>query len=221
MDLSRYADTHGYSVDWFRDVSPWKDWVIKSFNENMPYDKFVLWQMAGDMLPNATREQKLATTFNRLHPQNLEGGIIDEEFRVEYVADRTATVSQAFLGLTVACAKCHDHKYDPISQKDHFEMFSFFNNINETGLIPWDLATPVPNMLLPTKEQEDVLAYLETLVNDKEKNTKNIAKTEEEKVNDWISKENYKTINTKNNPSGLVAYFDFNGKKIKNKIFST
>lgn len=218
MDLSRYADTHGYSVDWFRDVSPWKDWVIKSFNENMPYDKFVLWQMAGDMLPNATREQKLATTFNRLHPQNLEGGIIDEEFRVEYVADRTATVSQAFLGLTVACAKCHDHKYDPISQKDHFEMFSFFNNVNETGLIPWDLATPVPNMLLPTKEQEDVLAYLETMVSDKEKNTKSIAKTEEEKVNDWISNEKYKTINIKDNPSGLVAFFDFNGKKIKNKV---
>ncbi len=218
MDLARYADTHGYSVDWFRDVSPWKDWVIKSFNENMPYDEFVLWQMAGDMLPNATREQRLATTFNRLHPQNLEGGIIDEEFRVEYVADRTATVSQAFLGLTVACAKCHDHKYDPISQKDHFELFSFFNNVNETGLIPWDLATPVPNMLLPTEEQEKVLAYLETLVEDKEKIVNDVTNKESKNAQDWIANETYKTINTKNYPTGLVSHFDFNDKKLKDKL---
>ncbi len=218
MDLARYADTHGYSVDWFRDVSPWRDWVIKSFNENMPYDQFVLWQMAGDMLPNATREQRLATTFNRLHPQNLEGGIIDEEFRSEYVSDRTATVGQAFLGLTVACAKCHDHKYDPISQKDHFEMYSFFNNVNETGLIPWDLATPVPTMLLPTEEEEKLIAYLETLVDDKEKATKKVAISESEKAENWISKEGYKSINTNRNPSGLVADFDFNQKSLRNKI---
>lgn len=216
MDLSRYADTHGYSVDWYRDVSPWRDWVIKSFNENMPYDEFMLWQLAGDMLPDATREQRLATTFNRLHPQNLEGGIIDEEYRSEYVSDRTATVSQAFLGLTVACAKCHDHKYDPISQKDHFEMYSFFNNINETGLIPWDLATPVPNMMLPTKEQEQVLAYLETLVDEKEKTVNNMVNLESNNVDKWIASEGYKNINS--TPSGLVADFDFNQKNLKNKV---
>lgn len=221
MDLARYADTHGYSVDWFRDVSPWRDWVIKSFNKNMPYDKFVLWQMAGDMLPNATREQRLATTFNRLHPQNLEGGIIDEEFRSEYVSDRTATVGQAFLGLTIGCAKCHDHKYDPISQKDHFEMYSFFNNVNETGLIPWDLATPVPNMLLPTEDEEKLMDYLETLVKDNEKSLNKIIKTEAEKASDWISKETYKNINSNSMPSGLVGNFDFNQKNLKNKIPNT
>ncbi len=221
MDLARYADTHGYSVDWFRDVSPWRDWVIKSFNENMPYDKFVSWQLAGDMFPNATREQKLATTFNRLHPQNLEGGIIDEEFRSEYVSDRTATVGQAFLGLTIACAKCHDHKYDPISQKDHFEMYSFFNNVNETGLIPWDLATPVPTMLLPTEEEEKIVAYLETLVDDKEKEIKKVIVSESEKAANWISKEDYKNINTNRKPSGLVANFDFNQKNLRNKIPNT
>ncbi|NMH86020.1 DUF1553 domain-containing protein [Flavivirga algicola] len=221
MDLARYADTHGYSVDWFRDVSPWRDWVIKSFNENMPYDQFVLWQMAGDMLPNATREQRLATTFNRLHPQNLEGGIIDEEFRSEYVSDRTATVGQAFLGLTVACAKCHDHKYDPISQKDHFEMYSFFNNVNETGLIPWDLATPVPTMLLPTEEEEKLITYLEKLVDDKEKVVEKVVISESEKASNWISKEGYKSINTNRKPSGLVADFDFNQKNLINKIPNT
>ena len=115
MDLSRYADTHGYSNDRYRDVSPWRDWVIDAFNKNMPYDTFITWQIAGDMLPNATKEQQLATTFNRLHPQNLEGGIIDEEFRSEYVSDRTIVMGQGFLGLTMECAKCHDHKYDPIS----------------------------------------------------------------------------------------------------------
>ena len=218
MDLARYADTHGYSVDWYRDVSPWRDWVIKSFNENMPYDQFMLWQLAGDMLPNATKEQRLATTFNRLHPQNLEGGIIDEEFRSEYVSDRTATVSQAFMGLTVACAKCHDHKYDPISQKDHFEIYSFFNNVNETGLIPWDLATPVPNMMLPTKEQEQVLAYLETLVDEKEKNIETTVETESEKIDNWIAEEGYKNIKINSEPYGLVASFDFNQKNLRNKI---
>jgi hypothetical protein len=221
MDLARYADTHGYSVDWFREVSPWRDWVIKSFNENMPYDKFILWQMAGDMLPNATREQKLATTFNRLHPQNLEGGIIDEEFRSEYVSDRTATVSQAFLGLTVACAKCHDHKYDPISQKDHFEMYSFFNNVNETGLIPWDLATPVPTMLLTTDEEEKLMTYLKTLVDVNENTIKKVVQSESEKATSWISKEGYKSINVNNKPSGLVADIDFNQKKLINKIPNT
>ncbi|GGZ92800.1 DUF1553 domain-containing protein [Algibacter mikhailovii] len=218
MDLSRYADTHGYSVDKFRDVSPWRDWVIEAFNNNMPYDEFILWQLAGDLLPNATREQKLATTFNRLHPQNLEGGIIDEEFRSEYVSDRTATVSQAFLGLTVACAKCHDHKYDPISQKDHFEMYSFFNNVNETGLIPWDLATPVPAMMLPTKEQEDIIAYLETLVNDTEDQVESTANSERKKADHWIENLGYKTISTNKQPNELVAAFNFDDEKLVNLI---
>ncbi|TNJ43139.1 DUF1553 domain-containing protein [Tamlana fucoidanivorans] len=218
MDVARYADTHGYSVDWYRDVSPWRDWVIKAFNENMPYDEFILWQLAGDMLPNATREQRLATTFNRLHPQNLEGGIIDEEFRSEYVSDRTATVGQAFLGLTVACAKCHDHKYDPISQKDHFELYSFFNNVNETGLIPWDLATPVPTMLLPTNEQEELMLYLESLVDEKEKMVSEVIKNESDKANNWIINESYKTINTKQKPLGLIAHLDFNQQNFKNNV---
>ena len=218
MDLSRYADTHGYSNDRYRDVSPWRDWVIDAFNKNMPYDTFITWQIAGDMLPNATKEQQLATTFNRLHPQNLEGGIIDEEFRSEYVSDRTIVMGQGFLGLTMECAKCHDHKYDPISQKNYYEMYSFFNNVNETGLIPWDLATPVPNMLLPTADQEKFMGYMQQLLNEKEAAVQEIVNLEHKKSSDWISKEQYKEIQVKTPLGGVVAAFDFDTKKLKNKI---
>lgn len=218
MDVARYADTHGYSNDRYRDTSPWRDWVIEAFNKNMSYADFITWQLAGDMFENATKEQKLATTFSRLHPQNLEGGIIDEEFRSEYVADRTATVSQGMLGLSFACAKCHDHKYDPISQKNYYEMYSFFNNVDETGLIPWDLATPVPAMLLPTKEQEGVLAYLETLVDKSEEKVKETTTTETVKANKWIASNSYKKISLKGKPKGLVAAFNFENNRLVNSV---
>ena len=134
LDLSRYADSHGLHADGIRTMWPWRDWVLKSFKENMPYDQFVTWQLAGDLLPEATQEQKLATAFNRNSPMTAEGGVIDEEWRLHYVFDRTETLSTAFLGLTVACAKCHDHKFDPISQKDYFQLTAFFNNIRELGM---------------------------------------------------------------------------------------
>jgi hypothetical protein len=133
LDLARYADTYGYQADVERDLSPWRDWVIRAFNEDLPYDQFVLWQLAGDLLPSPTRDQVLATAFNRLHRQTNEGGSIEEEFRAEYVADRVATAGTAFLGLTLGCARCHDHKFDPISQKDFYRMSGFFNNIDEFG----------------------------------------------------------------------------------------
>ena len=218
MDVARYADTHGYSVDKYRDTSPWRDWVIKSFNENMPYDQFLEWQIAGDMFENATKEQRLATTFNRLHPQNLEGGIIDEEFRSEYVADRTATISQGILGLSYACAKCHDHKYDPISQENYYQMYSFFNNVDETGLIPWDLATPVPAMLLPTEKQEKVIDSLETTVEESKKLLATTGEKETAKAMKWLLDNDFKRISTKAMPSGLVASIDFNGGRLKNRI---
>ena len=134
LDVARYSDTYGYQVDRNRYVWPWRDWVISSFNNNLSYDQFVTWQLAGDLLPNATREQIIATTFNRLHPQKVEGGSIPEEFRVEYVADRVHTFGTAFLGLTLECARCHDHKYDPITQQEYYQFFAYFNNIDEAGL---------------------------------------------------------------------------------------
>jgi hypothetical protein len=134
LDVARYADSHGYQDDNYRSQWPWRDWAIHAFNENMPYDKFVTWQLAGDLLPNATKEQLLATGFNRNHKITEEGGVIDEEYRIEYVVDRTNTLGRAILGITIECAKCHDHKFDPFSQKDFYSMAAFFNNIKEVGL---------------------------------------------------------------------------------------
>lgn len=134
LDVARYADSHGYQDDSYRTMWPWRDWVIHAFNENMPYDQFLTWQLAGDLLPNASMEQILATGFNRNHPITQEGGVIDEEYRSTYVSDRTNTLGKGILGLTLECAKCHDHKYDPISQKDYFRMYAFFNYVNEKGL---------------------------------------------------------------------------------------
>ena len=128
---------------------PWRDWVIQAYNENLSYDQFLTWQLAGDLLPNATATQKLATAFNRHHRQTNEGGSVEEEFRVEYVADRTHTLGTAFLGLTIECARCHDHKYDPISQKDYYSLFAFFNNIDESGLYShFTQSIPTPTLSL-------------------------------------------------------------------------
>ena len=133
LDVARFADSEGYLDDFHHTFWPYRDWVIAAFNQGLSYDQFIQWQIAGDLLPNPTQEQILATAFNRNHKQNSEGGIIPEEFRVEYVADRTNTVGSAFLGLTVNCARCHDHKYDPFSQKDYYQLFGFFNSTVERG----------------------------------------------------------------------------------------
>lgn len=149
LDLARYADTYGHQNDVERDLSPWRDWVIRAFNSNLPYDQFIAWQLAGDLLPATNTDQVLATAFNRLHRQTNEGGSIDEEFRTEYVADRVATAGTAFLGLTLGCARCHDHKYDPVTQKDFYRMSAFFDNIDESGLYShFTHAMPSPTLLL-------------------------------------------------------------------------
>ena len=156
LDLARYADTYGYQADVDRDMSPYRDWVIKAFNDNLPYDQFLTWQLAGDLLPNATREQRIATAFNRLHRQTNEGGSIDEEFRTEYAIDRVNTFGAAMLGLTMECARCHDHKFDPIKQREYFSLLAFFNNIDESGLYShFTRATPSPALLLWPPGQEE------------------------------------------------------------------
>jgi hypothetical protein len=133
LDVGRFSDSFGYQNDNARTQWPWRDWVISALNRNMPYDQFVTWQLAGDMLPNATKEQILATAFLRNHKYNEEAGIIAEEYRIEYHLDKTKTYSSGLLGLTVECAQCHDHKYDPISQEDYYRLFAFFNNSREAG----------------------------------------------------------------------------------------
>ncbi|SDT18981.1 Planctomycete cytochrome C [Maribacter dokdonensis] len=160
MDIARYADTHGYQDDFERTMWPWRDWVIHAFKENMPYDQFVTYQLAGDLMPNANLEQILATGFNRNHKITAEGGVIPEEYRVEYVEDRNTTLGTAFLGLTLECARCHDHKYDPISQKDHFQFYSFFNTIPEKGLLDNAADLPEPYIKVTQKEVSDILGFI-------------------------------------------------------------
>ncbi len=163
MDVARYADSHGYQDDGYRTMWPWRDWVIHAFNENYAYDKFVTWQLAGDLLPNPTKEQLLATGFNRNHKITQEGGVIQEEYRVEYVTDRTNTFGKAFLALTFECAHCHDHKYDPISQKAYYSTFAFFNQVPEKGLVGdiqlASLADP-PKIEITSKEIKEILTFI-------------------------------------------------------------
>lgn len=155
LDVARYADTFGYQFDAEMNVWPWRDWVIRTFNRNLPYDQFIVEQIAGDMLPNATQDQRLATTFNRLHRQTNEGGSIEEEFRQLYIADRTVTAGTAFLGLTLECSRCHDHKYDPVTQKDFYQLANYFSNIDEHGLYSHFTTTaPTPTLLLYSGDQE-------------------------------------------------------------------
>ncbi|NOY30395.1 MAG: DUF1549 domain-containing protein, partial [Planctomycetes bacterium] len=158
LDAARYADSYGYQSDRMNTQWPYRDWVIRAFNENLPYDQFLTWQLAGDLLPTPTRDQRLATAFNRLHRLSNEGGSVFEESRIENVADRVHTFGTAVLGLTLECSRCHDHKYDPITQRDYYSLSAFFNSIDENGLYITTQNVPSPTMLLPTPDQEAALA---------------------------------------------------------------
>lgn len=212
MDVSRYADSHGYQADGLREMWPWRDWVIKSFNENLPFDKFVVWQLAGDLLPDAKREQILATGFNRNHALNSEAGAIDEEFRNEYVFDRTNTFGTAFLGLTMECARCHDHKYDPISQKDYFQLSAFFNTVKELGVASSD-GNAGPTVLLPEKDVEEKLNFInEQIAKQEELMRKHREQRAADRRYDFTFQ---RTSTAKPVSSGLVAHYPLD--EIKDK----
>ncbi|QDU90274.1 Planctomycete cytochrome C [Pirellulimonas nuda] len=157
LGAARYADSYGYQSDKLNTQWPYRDWVVRALNNNLPYDQFLTWQLAGDLLENPTREQRLATAFNRLHRLNNEGGAVFEEWRLENVADRVQTFGVAVLGLTLECARCHDHKFDPISTRDYYSISAFFNSIDESGVYDRTEKTPAPSLLLPTKSQEEAL----------------------------------------------------------------
>ena len=135
LDGARYGDSHGYDNDLENSQWPWRNWVIESFNKNKPFNEFTIEQLAGDLLPNPSNDQLIATGFNRNHRIQTEGGAIDEEWRTEYVIDRVETMGTVWMGLTLSCARCHDHKYDPITQREFYELFAFFNNLDEKGFI--------------------------------------------------------------------------------------
>ena len=206
LDVARYADTYGYQADRFNHLWPWRDWVINAFNRNVRLNDFIIEQIAGDLLPNATRDQKTATAFNRLHRQTNEGGSVDEEFRVEYNADRVHTTSGAFLGLTMECARCHDHKYDPISQKDYYRLFAFFNSTEESGLYShFTDAIPSPTTLLYKDDAEEARhAAMKKQIAGKEAALRDYEKQTHEAFDQWKSK-----TSTLPEVKGLVGHYTF------------
>ena len=207
LDLARYSDTHGFQMDRYRPMWPWRDWVIRSFNRNLPFDQFVTWQLAGDLLPNPTQEQRLATAFNRNHLQNEEGGIVEEEFRVSYVVDRVNTFGTAFLGLTFECSRCHDHKYDPISQRDFYQLFSMFQNIDESGqTVYFGEIMPVPTLLLANEAESARIEQFKSASTRLDGRRNEVLESTLSAFNEWLARR----------PStpkiaGLIASYAFDG----------
>jgi len=186
LDLARYADSHGYQDDKPRSIWPWRDWVIDAFNQNMPYDDFVTQQVAGDLLPNPTYGQKLATAFNRNHAITQEGGVINEEYLTEYAADRSQTFAIAFLGITMQCARCHDHKYDPLSQEEYYELFGFFNNVkDERGQISYFDLAPAPSIQMEDEEHDKYIARVKDHILSLEEEMSSIKQTEQHSFKTW------------------------------------
>lgn len=190
LDAARYADSYGFQVDRQREMWPWRDWVVKAFNNNTPFDQFITWQLAGDLLPNATDEQILATAFNRLHQQEAEGGSVEEEYRVEYVCDRVQTFATTFLGLTFECARCHDHKYDPITQKEYYQLFSIFQNVDEAGLYSYfTMSPPTPALTLTDAASKQTLHSLQEKVQQLEQKSDEIRTRQQTAFEEWLKDE--------------------------------
>ncbi len=206
LDSARYADTNGYFSDGNRTMWPWRDWVIHAFNENMPFDQFTIEQLAGDILPKPTQSQLIASGFNRNHMTNNETGIDEEEFRTEYVADRVKTTSMVWMGLTMECARCHDHKYDPISQKDYYRFFAFFNNVPERGLATGSGGS-APLLAVPSARQIAEGEALKTTLEEREKEFRPMA----EALNLAQAKWETSVLDTlpEINSKGLISHLDF------------
>ena len=220
LDAARYADTNGYNNDEMRTLWPWRDWVIEAFNKNMPYDQFLTAQIAGDLIPNATLSQKVATGFNRNHVLTTEGGIIEEEYRVEYVADRVHTSATVFLGLSMQCARCHDHKYDPITQKDYYRFAAYFNNSPDKLVSYSQGRMAEPLLKVPTQAQLAEKSKLEARNEELTSLLKKRSMQIDADITKWemsLSKEQIETAG----PVGVVAHFpldDAKGPGIANTI---
>lgn len=191
MDLARYSDSYGFQVDRPRPTMwPWRDWVIDAFNQNLPWDQFAVWQLAGDLLPGASDEQILATAFNRLHQQENEGGSVEEEYRVAYINDRVTTFGTAFLGLTLECCRCHDHKFDPLAQKEFYSLFAFFDDVDEAGLYSYFTpATPTPKLRLLDRAMQTRLAQAEEAVGEAAAELVTAETAARAKVQAWLAGE--------------------------------
>jgi hypothetical protein len=225
LDAARYADSYGYQSDQLNTQWPYRDWVVRALNDNLPYDKFLTWQLAGDLLPNATRDQRLATAFNRIHRMTNEGGTIAEEARIEGVSDRIHTLGTAVLGLTVECCRCHDHKYDPLTMRDYYALSAFFNSIKETGMYGHGSRVPGPSILLPTPEQEQQLAAAREKIDRAERAYESAINNGIKRFDDWLAS----PVAASGSPAGtansaavpdLIGYFSFDGRldRIKNQV---
>jgi hypothetical protein len=206
LDAARYADTHGYHIDSLRGMWPWRDWVINAFNRNMPFDEFAVEQIAGDLLPDATKEQKIASGFNRNHMINFEGGAIAEEYQVEYVIDRVEATSSAFMGLTMGCARCHSHKFDPITHKEFYQFFAFFNTVPEEGL-DGRTGNAAPVLLLPSPSQEAQLNALTAAIDERKAAL-------DDNIVEPLQREWEATVTDKPltiDTTGLVAHYEMDG----------
>ncbi len=209
LDAARYADTNGYFTDLDRTMWPWRDWVINAINANMPFDTFTIEQLAGDLLPNSTIAQKIATGFNRNHMVNNETGIIEEEFRVEYVADRVDTTATVWMGLTVGCARCHDHKFDPISQEEFYRFFALFNNVPERGL-SGSQGNAAPLLKVPSEIQQRRLDEIDQQIKEMQRGYAAVKQQLAEAQSHWES-----TVADQSapfEPEHLVAHFALDGK---------
>ncbi len=213
LDVARYADSFGYHTDSDNHLWPWRDWVIQAFNQNLPFDRFLTWQIGGDLLPGATREQRLATAFCRLNRMTNEGGSISEEFRNEYVSDRVHTLATAILGLTLECSRCHDHKYDPFSMKDYYGLGAFFNSIDEWGTYDKPQYRPAPTLLLPSPEQERELAALAEAVARREARLLELQRARKPAFRAWLAGRP-----RANEIPGLVAHFPLDAATANHKL---
>jgi mono/diheme cytochrome c family protein len=217
LDLARYADSYGFQVDRERDMWPWRDWVIRAFNDNLPWDQFVTWQMAGDLLPNPTDDQRLATAFNRLHAQESEGGSVEEEYRVNYINDRVVTFGTAFLGLTLECCRCHDHKFDPISQREYYQLFAFFDDIDEAGLYSYfTQSAPTPAMPLLDAAQKQQHAAALAAVKAAEEQLAALSPQRREAFAEWLKTRPVAPTTI----AGEVAHYSFDEKNKDGKFAS-
>jgi len=210
LEAGRYSDTNGYQTDAGRDMWRWRDWVIEAYNRNLPFDQFTIEQIAGDMLPKPTLDQRIATGFNRNHRGNSEGGIVPEEYAVEYVADRVETTATVWLGLTFTCCRCHDHKFDPFSQREFYQLFGYFNNVPEKGRAE-KYGNSRPFIKAPTREQEKQLANLDAKVKEAEKRVEELRADTAKALAAWVPSTNGPKFSDMAYARGLVAHWPLDG----------
>ncbi len=209
LDAARYADTHGIHFDNYREIWPYREWVIKAFNQNMPFDQFTIENLAGDLLPNATRDQKIGSGFNRCNITTSEGGAIDEEYLVLYARDRTETTSQVWLGLTAGCAVCHDHKYDPFSQKDFYSLSAFFNNTTQKAM-DGNVRDTAPVVFIPKPEDETRWSSLVDEITGVEKKIAERKESAHADYTNWLAQPDFASLAAKVPCNALVLHAPMN-----------